>query len=110
MKQSKENTSLALDANMLELLKAYRLDEVLDSISRKCLTHAKDLLNQEKSEDQNGNRIKVLIEFNERIQHLVRSARRKNKNAPQESREWRAYEKVTSKERKVYKRDDDEIE
>jgi len=56
-----------------------RLDEVLDAIALECLKHTRELLATDKSEDDKGNTAETLLEFNRRIKHLSKSAKRQNR-------------------------------
>lgn len=50
------------------------------------MKHCLDMLNAEQTEDDNGNTLKALFDFSDRIHRLSNSAKSHNNRAPVESR------------------------
>lgn len=96
MKKTDAKTLISLIEYFNKTLSGYRLDEILEALSKGCMAHCKDMLNAEMTEDNNGNTLKALFDFSDRIHRLSGSSRSHNKQAPIEAREW----KVVAKEKK----------
>jgi hypothetical protein len=103
MKKRDAQTLISLIEHFNKTLSGYRLDEILEALSKGCMAHCKDMLNAEMTEDTNGNTLKALFDFSDRIHRLARSSRCHNKQTPVESRMWSKDDRI--KKEKVYRKD-----
>lgn len=95
--------------SMSTLLSANRLDQILEALSKGCMAHCRDMLNADMPIDNQGNTLRMLFDFSERISRLARSAATHNEKAPKLGREWTEKDRVKAKTYSK-KYDDDEIE
>ena len=104
MKPVKQTVSDDVVKSLTLLLTTHSLHAVLDGLSKGCMARCREMLNADTPKDDNGNTLRALLDFSERISRLARSAQSYNPDAPVEAREMKAY----SKAKRSYDSDYDE--
>lgn len=88
-KQSKENEDVQAMVVMLTgMLQSSGLHDVLKALSKGCMARCREMLNADIPKDENGNTLRALLDFSERIDRLSGSAQSHNPDAPKQVRAW----------------------
>ena len=97
--KSDETTKVMIEA-LTVMLSHNSLHHLLEALSRGCMARCREMLNADTPKDDNGNTLRALFDFSERINRLARSAQSHNPDARNEEREMRydkGYDKVKAK-------------
>ena len=100
-----ETTQVMIEA-LSAMLSRNSLHRVLEALSKGCMARCREMLNADTPKDTNGNTLRALFDFSERITRLARSAQSHNPDAPIEAREMKGYDRP--KVKRSYDNDYDE--